>query len=52
VLSVSGPGDAEANAWSGDDGDDPVIVVAVPRADAAGLSAAPRRGPISLVVSG
>jgi Flp pilus assembly protein CpaB len=52
VLSVSGLGDAEANAWSGDDGDDPVIVVAVPRADAAGLSAAPRRGPISLVVSG
>jgi Flp pilus assembly protein CpaB len=53
VLSVSGLGDAGSNAWSGDDGsDDPVIVVAVPRADAATLSSAPRRGPISLVVSG
>ncbi len=53
VLSVSGADGTEQPSWaSGGTAEDPVIVVAVPRADAATLSSAPRRGPISLVVSG
>ncbi|MGO1318986.1 MAG: RcpC/CpaB family pilus assembly protein [Galactobacter sp.] len=52
VLSVSGSDTAETGWAAGGKADEPVIVVAVPRADAAELSSAPRRGPISLVVSG